>query len=1140
MQIRLTVLGPRSGHTTRTCDVLVTAPAGTALAAVAGSLAASVAGSGADVGGSGSGSGPVVLYAGTERLDPQRAAIGEPPLIDGAVLSLQSPGPAPAHGLPHGSARLRVISGPDAGGVHLLHGGQIRIGRSADADVPLDDPDVSRLHCAVTVEPDGSVYVADLRSTNGTAVDGTDLGERPAPLRPGALLRIGESALRLQAAPGAPDPALPTAPDGEGHLRIAPGTAGAGPDAEAADRTESYGDFGAAPGPRGATSAAEGAYAGAGAHSRVAGGATAPVPAPASAQSAGSTRRRDTPLRGTPARYDAPGHDSPRGGAAAPFPAATGHVYDRTTDGGPADGFGPGVRERTDGLPAGAQDRTHGGQQSLAPADEGARKSGRRGGIGAWARRLAGGRPAVERPDDTFAPEYEPAGAATAAFTDAAEAAPAPETHAGPAPDERWPDAAAVLLTALGPGPRLWERGPDHPDALTVRLGTAARHGGRAAVPVTVDLRRAGSLGLAGPRARLTGLARGTLAQLTALHSPGTLDLVLISTDRTRPAEERVADWSWLGWLPQVRPAHGQDCRLLLAYDKDQAAARTSELVRRLDDGPLGPGWAGAERAEIASAAARHQGPYTLVVVDGDPGSSALRETTARLAAGGPAAGIHLLCLAETPAASPAFPLAATYEAARAASPAFGECGAVAVLSGDVATALRVVQPGSGPNGTVATVDAVSGAWAERFARALAPLRETDAAAASGSGRAPRAAVPLPDTARLLDELGLARATPASLMARWAAALDTDRPGTAAVLGAGPHGPLCADLAADGSHLVLEGAAATGKTELLRSLAASLAAADRPDLLSLVLVDGGGSERGEGLRVCTDLPHVTTYLASSDPVRMREFAQALSSELKRRAEILAGTPFAEWRAKHLPAPRIVAPRRPAESGDGEQEPITHRNRCRDSGTDGGAAANPSTTGTLRLRARSNPPAGPAAPEGDTEAAAPMPRLFVLVDDFDALVAPALGSTGRPAAGSVVRALEAVARDGAALGVHLIAATGHPDRTAETATSERAGLRVQLGAIGDPSEPVPTGRGRLHRAADGSSTPFQAGRVTGRIPRTSTLRPTVVPLEWQRMGDPPARRPLRELGNGPTDLALLASALQRAAQSSGAPSAPPLV
>ncbi|WP_347404520.1 FHA domain-containing protein [Streptomyces sp. MST-110588] len=190
MQIRLTVLGPRSGHTTRACDVLVTAPAGTALAAVAGGLAAAVAGSAADTGSGGGaagtgGSGPVVLYAGAERLDAQRAALGEPPLIDGAVLSLQGPGPAPAHGLPEAAARLQVVSGPDAGGVHLLHGGQIRIGRSADADVPLDDPDVSRLHCAVTLEPDGSVLVADLRSTNGTSVDGTEIDERPAPLPSG-------------------------------------------------------------------------------------------------------------------------------------------------------------------------------------------------------------------------------------------------------------------------------------------------------------------------------------------------------------------------------------------------------------------------------------------------------------------------------------------------------------------------------------------------------------------------------------------------------------------------------------------------------------------------------------------------------------------------------------------------------------------------------------------------------------------------------------------------------------------------------------------------------------------------------------------------------------------------------------------
>ncbi|MEU7567869.1 FHA domain-containing protein, partial [Streptomyces fradiae] len=216
MQIRLTVLAaPPGGQTARrACDVLVTAPAGTALAAVASGVAAAVAGpDGA------AGTGPVVLYAGRERLDPQRCALGEPPLVDGAVLALQVPAEGAA--VPDGAvARLHVVAGPDAGGVHLLHPGRVRVGRSADADVPLDDPDVSRLHCELAVGDDGRATVADPGSTNGTTLDGRPVGPRPVRLPAGALLRVGESALRLTAGAGASAP-LPTAPDGEGHVRVA-------------------------------------------------------------------------------------------------------------------------------------------------------------------------------------------------------------------------------------------------------------------------------------------------------------------------------------------------------------------------------------------------------------------------------------------------------------------------------------------------------------------------------------------------------------------------------------------------------------------------------------------------------------------------------------------------------------------------------------------------------------------------------------------------------------------------------------------------------------------------------------------------------------------------------------------------------
>ncbi|MFF9285873.1 FHA domain-containing protein [Streptomyces griseosporeus] len=1221
MQIRLTVVDPLAPAGARgraaSCDVLVTAPAGTALAAVASGLAAAVQ----------AGDGPVALYAGAERLDAQRCTLGEPPLTDGAVLSLGAPAdPEPHPELDDAPAQLHVVAGPDAGGVHLLHGGEVRVGRSADADVPLDDPDVSRLHCAVTLSPDGRVTVADLGSTNGTVLDGTRVGERPVRFGPGSLLRIGESALRMAPA-GGPGARVPTTPDGEGHVRVPCGTetAGAlpargdGPPAPSAPTGHGYG------GVTWSGSPSPGARppGGPGAHPTVPGQAGAPGIEHRPGATDGTAPDRTAsglpgaaPATGLPA----PGTGLPTHGAGLdvrgadgrgePFAPGTG----TGADGRDARAVRRGTGTGAPGAGTFAQDGHTDGRGTPRGTDV-PPGAGRRRGLSAWARRLTGGRAAAE----AVVPEvYD---------EERAGAAPVEPVPSGV--PETWPDPAALLLTALGPGPRLWERGPGHPEALTVRLGTADRaapdgSGLLPAVPVTAGLREAGALGLAGPRPRLSGLARAVVAQLAALHSPDTLEIVLISVDRARSLEERTAEWSWLGWLPHVRPGHGQDCRLLLAYDREQAAARTDELLRRLADqdaerstaaarlgtahpvngsatpraarptdtpawrpttahpadgwitGPretrptpgvghasdpdttpgLGhpsdpdtapgatdptaapttprrPSWArpddgpsdGSGDGSGGShdvAGSGYPGPYTVVVVDGDPGGPGLREAVARLAAEGPRAGIHVVCLAETDPASPASPVAQTFRAACEASPTFADCGAVALLSGDVATALRLLRVArreAAPvgHGTLATVDAVSPAWAERFARALAPLRPDGPAE-----RHARVSAPLPQAARLLEELGLARATPASLMARWAdAADDTDALGgrARAVLGAGPRGPVGVDLVADGPHLLIEGPHGSGRTELLRAVVASLAAAERPDRLGIVLMDGRdrvGGAAGDGLRVCTDVPHVTTHLIANDPVRMREFAQSLSAELKRRAELLGRSDFAEWHRHREVSGRIVAQRTPAAA------PGT--------GPGSGDIEAPASS-TIRLR--------PSAARRPAETAPPLPRLVVVVDDLDALVSPALGSPGRPAAGSVMRALEAVAREGERLGVHLVAAAGPGGRTAESEPARQAALRVALDAPGSgPDDPAP-GRGRL-TGSDGRATPFQAGRVTGRIPRTATLRPTVVPLEWHRMGDPPTRRPVRELGNGPTDLALLASALERAAREVSAAQVPSLL
>ncbi|MBO8184732.1 FHA domain-containing protein [Streptomyces spirodelae] len=1311
-------------------NVLVTAPAGTVLSAVTNALAASAAaalatapaepeaasgpapGSGSgpgSVSGPGSGSGrgssgpgreaggqeeapqePVVVYAGTRRLDPHRQIIGEPPLLDGALISLYAPvAPAalPAHGAAvtaltaYGSAkaRLHVTGGPDAGGIHLLQGGKVHLGRSAEADVPLDDPDVSRLHCAVTVTDGGTVTVTDLGSTNGTTLDGTPVGGRPVLFRPGATLRIGETTIRLEAATPhaapetaagsghtpatapAPGLALPTVPDGEGRLRLVRAAqageeqGGAGPSDAGTGGAGGAGGTGASPGAAGRAGAGSGQETG--------------------QRSLAPAGRPGHPEDGSPAEHwgtgDGPGH----------------HAHDYASASGPFPGSD--VTHSAGLLPP-----TAGGESGEdADSEDAAHRRGR--GLSAWARRFTGGRaepaggPAqgphgrpqgphgptrfgagtaegyAAHPAEGFgSPAAPPAGFAAGEAAGAGPGAASPPEAASASPPyaphghgQRWPDPAAVLLSALGPGPRLWERDPGHPDALTVRLGVAHRSGGHGD-PVTVDLRRAGSLGLAGPRSRLTGLARAVLAQLAALHGPSALEVVLLSADKARGSRARHQEWSWLGWLPHLRPAHGQDCSLLTAYDPEQATARTAELVRRLEAQGTAPRRGGPP------------GPAVVVVVDGDPGSADLRASVARLARDGAAAGIHLLALAETSPASPSSPVAATLEAANAACAAFPECGTVALLSGDVATAVRVLHPAqhprqaagdpagsstsgvqsgpmaasgvaSGPaaasgvaSGPVATVDAVSAAWAERFARALAPLREPEGAGADTSA-APT--VTLPEQCRLLEELGLARATPAALLARWSERATAGSGRVPLVFGAGPHGPLEADLgdlselaarmapaAAEGDadepgralpgHTFVSGGPGSGKTELLRSLAASLAAGERPDRLALVLVDGAGAGAGEGLRVCAELPHVTARLTADDPVRMRQFAQALSAELKRRAELIGDeSSYEEYvRLAARPGGRVVAPRpaperapvreqAPSErTGEGVQLPApapapderaavaaqpsgrrgggpAENRSAGESGSGGGlhtlpsqsaprtgglaggrsggeppatgAAAEPDRTQrTLRLR-RTEEPAGSGGREGDVGesgavsaaslgSAGVPPRLVLLVDDFDTLVDPALGNPGRPAAGSVVRALEAVARTGTRLGVHVIAATGRADRTVRTELARTAALHVELTGGERGADGTPRGRGTLtlrqRRGPEGAvvggvPVAFQAGRVTGRIPRTATLRPTVVPLDWARAGDPPARRQVRELGNGPTDLALLASAMERAAQ-----------
>ncbi len=71
------------------------------------------------------------------------------------------------------------------------------VGRSSQADVVLEQPEVSRLH-AVIFRQAGGVWVVDLGSANGTFCAGTEVGSEPVAARTGDILQFGPATFALR------------------------------------------------------------------------------------------------------------------------------------------------------------------------------------------------------------------------------------------------------------------------------------------------------------------------------------------------------------------------------------------------------------------------------------------------------------------------------------------------------------------------------------------------------------------------------------------------------------------------------------------------------------------------------------------------------------------------------------------------------------------------------------------------------------------------------------------------------------------------------------------------------------------------------------------------------------------------------
>jgi len=89
---------------------------------------------------------------------------------------------------------LQVVKGPRVGEIFTIDKPQATLGRGADVDVRLPDPSLSRVHARFEREGD-TLFVIDLDSRNGTAVDGARITDRRR-LENGEHVTLGNVILR--------------------------------------------------------------------------------------------------------------------------------------------------------------------------------------------------------------------------------------------------------------------------------------------------------------------------------------------------------------------------------------------------------------------------------------------------------------------------------------------------------------------------------------------------------------------------------------------------------------------------------------------------------------------------------------------------------------------------------------------------------------------------------------------------------------------------------------------------------------------------------------------------------------------------------------------------------------------------------
>ncbi len=197
-------------------------------------------------------------------------------------------------------------------------------------------------------------------------------------------------------------------------------------------------------------------------------------------------------------------------------------------------------------------------------------------------------------------------------------------------------------------------------------------------------------------------------------------------------------------------------------------------------------------------------------------------------------------------------------------------CTHVATVDADATISLLEVATGRSIDGIVGAGASV--ATATSAARALARYDDPELVQ-PGRG--------LPAVVDLADLLGPGPFDADALAGVWRS-LGTDPP-LRAPMAVAADGVVDIDLVEHGPHALVAGTTGAGKSELLRTLVAGLAARSSPELLTFVLVDYKG---GSAFDACAALPHVTGVVTDLDDRLAARALRSLEAELRRRERML--------------------------------------------------------------------------------------------------------------------------------------------------------------------------------------------------------------------------------------------------------------